>query len=109
MMEYNKHHTTDGKAWKLHFKAMADGQMTGSRAFFKLKTKYTKPKDSHDPLRVVSEAAQIVQQAKVEVRDERRESARPHPRGAQPMRRYTAAKHPKSQLLKEQSHDIFSE
>ena len=94
-MEYNKHHTTDCEAWKRHFKAMADGQMTGSRAFFKLKTKHTNPKDSYDPLRVVSETAQIVQQAKAEVRDERRESARPHPRSAQqPTQRYAASKHP---------------
>ena len=108
-MEYNKHHTTEGEAWKRHFKAMADGQMTCSRAYFKLNTKHTKPKDSHDTLRVVSETAQIVQQAKAEVRDENRESARPHPQGSQPMQRYAAAKRPKSQLLKKQRPDIFSE
>ena len=93
-MEYNKLHTTDGEDWKKHFKAIADGQMSCSHLLFKLKAKHTKPKDSHELLRVVSETAQIVQQVKSEVRDERREAGRSKPHGVQPIRR-SATKHPK--------------
>ncbi|MEE8208624.1 MAG: hypothetical protein V3T88_06705, partial [Nitrosomonadaceae bacterium] len=68
-MEYNKHLSSSAEAWKRHFKAMAENEGASCKQFYKLKGKHHKT-ENESRVHVVAETAQMVDQARSEVREE---------------------------------------
>ena len=104
-----KPYVANAEAWQRHFMDMAEGKMDHGNSFYKL-TRGKAASDDKPPhsLKVVAPSAQVVEQAKQELRREEREDREQKRAGSIP-RRKPPSKRAKSKLLREPENDFLSD
>jgi hypothetical protein len=96
----------NAEAWKKHFQAMADGKMDYKGSFYALAPTRDGTSGNTEPIKVVAPSAQVVEQAKSELKRESRESGKRS--AVETPNRKPPAKRGKSKLLKEPESDFLS-
>ena len=97
-------YVSDAKAWERHYESMGEGHMDNGNRFFRVKTKHANPPENVQPVKLVSDSADIVEQAKAQMREE--ESAYRDTFKHRGVRKPPSKRH-RSVLLKDAPPDIF--
>ena len=104
-----KPYVANAEAWQRHFMDMAEGKMDHGNSFYKLTRGTTAPSHkSPQSLKVVAPSAQVVEQAKQELRREEREDREQKITGSI-SRTKPPSKRAKSKLLREPESDFFTD
>lgn len=101
---------SDEGAWRNYFMDMAEGGANNTSRFTVLKSshKHSGKHDTPQPLKLVTESAQVVDIAKSELRQEEQELNTKTQLPARSYKRAPPSKRRKAKILKETSQDIFN-
>ena len=99
----------NAEAWKKHYQAMADGKMDYMGSFYRVADTGGSNSEKAESIKVVAPTAQVVEQAKSELKRENQQSTtQPQRVSTQFPNRKAPSKRGKSKFLKEPESDFFS-